>query len=88
MIPETNLSPDHFLAQVFEMGQEEHDIILQRVRESKVRVLSDTMHMTLSACTVSSFTSSFDLLFHYRQIIFFLLYEYKLKKSSTSVKYR
>lgn len=47
MIPETNLSPDHFLAQVFDMGHEEHDIILQRVRESKVRVLSDTMYVTL-----------------------------------------
>lgn len=76
MFLETNLSPDHSLAQVFDMGQEEHDIILQRVRESKVRVLSDTMYMTLlfTVYTAASFTSSVNLLFLYRQILFPFVY--------------
>lgn len=32
-----NLPSDH-LSKVFDMGEEEHDIVLQKVQESKVRL--------------------------------------------------
>lgn len=58
------------LPQVFDMGQEEHDIILQRVRESKVRVshrFCATQH-TYNAPQYHHAASSTLFLFRYEQI--------------------
>lgn len=40
------------------MGQEEHDIILQRVRESKVRFLYDTTYMILFL-TITAYAAAY-----------------------------